>query len=687
MVSTSGWFNRTFRKVHHCFCIPSWFEDGGKDFDAKEYIRTVKEANVDCIEFYTKDMLGISYYYTRLGTRCRTGRDYLGELLSEARKSGVQIIAYYSVLWDRSAVDQHPEWVQLNSRGEKIRHGTWWQICPNSGYREIVLGQLQEIASYGVDGVWLDILMFGDSALPPHPLAGCHCENCRKSYHEQTGMAMPDCIEAGTPTARSYCTWRSREIGKLLQSCVDVVKTTNADALVIPNFVHNLVGGFSRDLARLADVISLEGYADNPFLWQPGTGPGQYGPSITARYAQSFGKPSEVLLSRFAGANSWNWTLKNEEQLAAEIFSVISNNSSPVVVDFPYLQGRLEPYLYEMLKSIYGEVRRLELWLLDREVVADFAVFYSEESTNYFRQGQHKQSFVGACKILLENHLLFEVVTPESLDRLRAKALIIPEADCLSKETLQQIRAFIQSGGRVIFSQETSLYQEDGNRNIDSLLSDFGIVEIGETGTNHCFLFADGILEERPLGPILVEGKSKLVEASRSQARFLPIALPLADTDWDHPMQVPCSSPSETTGFYSTFLFKEGAYFTIPVFSLYARSSYPQLSEIVTGLLKKLVEQEIQISAPPFVEAVAYQKGPYVVLHLVNHQQPPALSGQWQPIWRSAEVCVAIATRKNLEEVFSLPDLKTIEVEDSHRFQTTVGLHKALWLKFEGNLA
>lgn len=673
-----NWFSQSFRKMHHCFCIPDWVENGGKDFNAREYIKLLKEAHVDCVEFYAKDHLGIAYFNTQAGKKSKTRRDYLREILNECQKNKIKVIAYYSALWERAIGDEHPEWVQLNSQGKRIKFRIWWQICPNSDYKEIVKTQLKEIAAYGVDGIWLDMLVFGNGAFPPTPTAGCYCETCKRLFYELNKCEMPLSIKPGSPEARPYYQWRFYVIENFLKMCYEAIKEVSPSILFIPNFTHHLTGDFSYKSQKYIDVVSLEGYTDMP-IWQPGAT--HLTPSIVARYAQNFNKPSEVLISRLEVW--WNWAIRNKEQLTLEVFSVVANGSSPTMVDRSGAEAKVEPTVYKAVGEIYKELEELEPWLINREPLVDFAILYSEDTANYRNDGSHRDSFFAACKMMLESHLLFEIVTPLSLHRINAKALILPEVECLSRETIDKIKDFINSGGKIIFSSETSLYNERAETNSENLLTLFGIIQKGKTSTNNCFLLLDNSFPcEDVSGPLLIKSEARLVEAKKAKSSFLPIIQPQIDVDWDHPVQGVCGPPAKETGFNAILLFDQGVYFSIPIFYLYALQGEPVLRDIVRNIGKKLLESEFEISAPPFIEVTAYRKEEKILLHLLNHQQCPALQNRWQPRYDQVEVPVEIFCRKEIKSAYELPSMEPVIMRQQQYIQVKVLLHKMLLLDF-----
>jgi hypothetical protein len=78
---------------------------------------------------------------------------------------------------------------------------------------------------------------------------------------------------------------------------------------------------------------------------------------------------------------------------------------------------------------------------------------------------------------LIEARMPFEMLHDRTLDRVdRFKLLLLPNIAALSNEQCAQIRRFVENGGSVLATYETSLYDEKGERRPDFGLADvFGV--------------------------------------------------------------------------------------------------------------------------------------------------------------------------------------------------------------------
>ena len=95
----------------------------------------------------------------------------------------------------------------------------------------------------------------------------------------------------------------------------------------------------------------------------------------------------------------------------------------------------------------------------------------------------------GIYEALLSGRFAFDFVHEDRLDLERLakyRALLLPNIAMLSDRQCQQIRDYVQSGGSLMASFETSLYDENLNRRADFGLADvLGISKAGDViGTN-----------------------------------------------------------------------------------------------------------------------------------------------------------------------------------------------------------
>ena len=90
----------------------------------------------------------------------------------------------------------------------------------------------------------------------------------------------------------------------------------------------------------------------------------------------------------------------------------------------------------------------------------------------------------GMYYALLEGRFLFDFVHEDKLapeELAKYSALLLPNTALLSDEQCRQLRAYVDAGGSLLATFETSLYNERNERRADFGLADvFGIHKAGE---------------------------------------------------------------------------------------------------------------------------------------------------------------------------------------------------------------
>lgn len=124
--------------------------------------------------------------------------------------------------------------------------------------------------------------------------------------------------------------------------------------------------------------------------------------------------------------------------------------------DLIYPEGRIEPHTYTTLRPVCDAIAAIEPWM-GGTPVPYVAVFFSKHTRLHFGQNdpgeRYLLNFLGACKVLLESHIPFDIVTDRGLtakDLSRYRALVLPNAACLDDVQNEAVRNYVESGGGLV---------------------------------------------------------------------------------------------------------------------------------------------------------------------------------------------------------------------------------------------
>ncbi len=443
--------------------------------DPKEYETFFKEANITSLMVYTKDHWGASYYNTKVGKK-HPGlgdRDWIAELREVLTRNKIEFNAYYCLEYDTYAPVAHPEWAIVKPDGtplicaSPIAH--WKMPCYETGYRQYVLDQLNEIAeNYHPDSLFLDI--FGKSL--------CYCPSCRAKFEKECGYPLPEKDEEIVAHYQDINNFLDRSASSMLDDIRAVMQKHVPDIKITVNFAAL----YCKDIRDKLDYQFTEPFAGN---W------------LSAAYARDTAVGQYPQLGPGDVSEVYNYRNKNIYKLAAAQIAaqgcrvfMYSGSQHP--------DGTLEHEEAQHVGAAYQEVEKFEKYLSDREVIADIAILQSDVSAsinNHFvlvpnaigrvKQGSvHRTAVMGAMKLCDASGMTWKIVPEQdvSTDMLKKfRMVILPNVFHVSEKLHAALKAFVEGGGYLILSGLTGMFEKDGKMRSNFALADLmGAGYIGE---------------------------------------------------------------------------------------------------------------------------------------------------------------------------------------------------------------
>jgi hypothetical protein len=266
------------------------------------------------------------------------------------------------------------------------------------------------------------------------------------------------------------------------------------------------------------------------------------------------------------------------------------------------------------------------------------AVFFSKHTRLHFGQNdpgeRYLLNFLGACKVLLESHIPFDIVTDRGLtakDLSRYRALVLPNAACLDDVQNEAVRNYVESGGGLVSTFMTSLFDSTGK-----IRSDFGLGQVlGAKFRDTVTLplsylkfdaeteLARGLPPDVPLLHRAIQTRVRVCAEAVAQGRIVYGQHGL------NRLSSPCHPPEMSASTYPAMVLNSpgkgrSVYFPGQPDGLYAKWGHPEYKVLLTNAVTWAAGQAapLQVDAPMCVEAtlLAQPEQGRVVVHLVNYQ-------------------------------------------------------------------
>ena len=419
-----------FRQVHLDFHTSELIPDVGADFDAKEFASTLAKARVNSINVFAKCHHGYAYYDTKIAVRHPALKiDLLGEMIRGCRAEGIEVLYYYSLVWDVLQARTHPEWRMRTAGGAVIggQPGAAWPwLCMNSPYLDHVVKENEEILQkYDVAGAWFDILK--------QPPEGCFCRWCMEE-RKRLGLSVS--------AADIY------KHNKLVAKRVE----ERLNQAVHKRFPNGLTFYNSRLVVGVRDELDYYSHIEIESLPTGGWGYTHFQQRV--RYMRTLGKDMVGMTGRFH--KSWGdfGGLKNQAALDFECLNFVANGAKCCVGDQLHPRGKLDPSTYDRIGRTYRRIEALEPWARGTRAVADVGVvstaIFSPESTQKITASDQ-----GFTNMLVELHQQFNVIDLDE-DFARYQVIILPDEIQPSARLFAKLDAFVAGGGWVIASHESA---------------------------------------------------------------------------------------------------------------------------------------------------------------------------------------------------------------------------------------
>ena len=465
ILENDSWFDKPMRWAQ----LTLVENDPGR-FDPDFWLGYFKRIHADATTLSAGGI--VAYYPTKVPFHHRS--DWLGDsdpfgyLVDGCRKMGMSIVARTDPHAARQQVmDAHPDWIAVTANGEKRRH--WanpelWVTCALGPYNFEFMTQVhQEIMEkYQPNGIF-------SNRWAGHGI--CYCEHCQSNFKKYSGLDLPRSADRFDPVWQKYNEWNTFRLRELWILWDNLIRKSKSTSRFIPNgFPDKIITG------QLSDIVFTDHQARSGVIppWSNG--------KVAKELRASIGmKPLGGIFSvGFEEQYRWKDSVQSEAEIRVWVAEGTANGMRPWFTKF---SGVLYDRRWlDTVDKIYQVHFRNEKYLRNSFPVARVGMIFSEQNLNYGNKPWQQRSVdhsSGMYHALVENRIPFEMVNARLLDPEHLKPfklLILPNISNLSDIQCDQLRKFVEDGGSIVATFETSLYNEKGIPGKEFGLSDlFGV--------------------------------------------------------------------------------------------------------------------------------------------------------------------------------------------------------------------
>lgn len=430
-------------------------------------------AKPDYIQVDCKGHPGYSSYPTQVGSQ--TGgyvRDPLKMIREVSSSHEVAMYVHYSGVWDRKAIEIHPEWARLDAKGNPDINET----SRHSNYVDsLMLPQLKELArDYKVDGAWIDGECWGTN-LDYSPAA-------IKDFQKQTGIDPVPRSSADT----GYYEWKEftrKKFRDHMAYYVDAMHQFSPGFQITSNWAYT--GFMPEPVTTNIDFISGDLAAQSSV----------YSAAFEARCIAHQGKPWDLMGWSFAFNRKTRFrSPKSTIQICQEAAQVLAMGGG---FQLYYNQNRdasFQTWAYPSMQEISEFCRERKAYCFQNTQIPQVALLYS--SVSFKKDGERIYSYSdgiadelkGTLMMLMDQQYSVDIVMEHHLkgDMKKYPVIVIPGWGSLADEFKSELLEYSKNGGSLVLigPSTLTLFEDELGIDINNTIPDeaFYLAYQGEMG-------------------------------------------------------------------------------------------------------------------------------------------------------------------------------------------------------------
>lgn len=589
-------------------------------------------------------------------------RDLYGEIVADAREAGLAVLARMdSNRADERFYIEHPEWFTVDADGRPYRAGDLYISCVNSAYYDEHLPNvLREIIERTqpeglTDNSWSGL---GQDRI-------CYCQNCARKFRDAAGMALPPRRDWNSDVYRLWIVWnyaRRIEIWELNNRITR--ETGGPDCLWIGMNAGDIAAqsGHFRDykaICERAEIIMLDSQVRNAIKGFQSNG--EMGKLIHGLLGWDKLIPESMAMYQ-GGQPTFRVASKPEPEARMWALEGFAGTIQPWWHHIgAYHEDRRQ---YRTAEPIFRWHEANERYLMDRTPVASVGVVWTQENFDFYGRDAVDERvglpWRGVTTALIRARIPYLPIHADHIERDGAglALLILPNLGSMTDEQCAAVRRFVEGGGSLIATGETSRYDRWGDPRPDFALADLFKAHVTgahhgssgaadpswETWAKHTYLRLTPELRARVDGPqtgteSAVSGERHPALVGFDETDILPFGGRLEVVQVDADAQVPLTFvppfpiyPPELSWMRNPSSALPGlvisstpsggrvAYLPADIDRCFGRDYLPDHADLLTNLIRWAADERIPLGVhgPGLIDCHLYQQANRRVLHLVN---------------------------------------------------------------------
>lgn len=477
------WYQKPLRIMHTVLR-----EIDAKNYDAAAVVRYLKKGayNTLCVnaggivDFFQNPLPAANV------NRFMGKRDILKEITTACKDADIKVIARIDFRGAEEHIYQKfPDWFKKDDAQNPVKttytRPVLYESCYTGKYRNEYGNAFVRhvLKNYAVDGIWHNA---------PAVNGICYCADCRSSYEGASGERIPLAQAATETQLDRYVAWKEKVADEYMDRIKKTVKSFGPDKAYTAEVFS--IYGVGQRIDSGIDIESARRHFDIlvsvAFLTSHETG-GQshyedlkYGSTII-KFLKSMVPEREAVVMYGGNGTSHRLVIDPPQDLKVWLWQILSAGGrfwNCYFTNVPTLSHDNRNAFNET--EAYQFVKEHERLLEQHVPVANVGIYYSRATRISYRKRSEEGDRFGTDirgieSVLMENHIPHDFILDNLLSRdklSKYKVVFLPNARNMSDAEVELLKEYVRSGGNLIATYATSLYDADGNERPDYALSE-----------------------------------------------------------------------------------------------------------------------------------------------------------------------------------------------------------------------
>ena len=449
------WWNRTPVRL-----IQTNLREIDALMDVDAFIKSVEDASANVVLINVGGI--VANYPTKLPFHYRNPfmkGDLTGILLKRLHAKGIKVLGRFDVSKiNETLAAQKPGWLYVGTDGKQVNYNGQVHTCVNGGYQQQYTFEIlkETIENYDLDGIFFNMPGYTTTDYSGVYHGICQCENCKKRFHDSTGMILPVKEDSNDPVFRKYNAFRKSTAEELFTKVGNFIKKENPKLIIVTYTDAGVDMTRSESSSWLSSEYEWNYFSTDHVKRVLGSYKDRM-PSNLLQYFLAIGYRHIATSPNI----SRTWVLEN------------MLNGAPLDV---YVIGTLanqeDRRFIPIMNDIYRFHKANEKLFVNLQPVSKVALVRGS-----------KEEYMGMIKLLSEEHIMFDVLEPGAVGSARAPrklqeydVVILADVTDMNDDFISVMDNYVKNGGKVLATGFTSTNDKIGTPTNKIRLASLGVL-------------------------------------------------------------------------------------------------------------------------------------------------------------------------------------------------------------------